>query len=179
MPVFRFTPFPELTTERLILRQLRDDDAEALFVLRADADVARYVDRRLARSAGEALMFIDRINEGIDLGEAIFWAITVPGEDRLIGTICLWNISDDRTQAEIGYELIPAEQGKGIMQEAARAVIPYGFATMGLRIIEAVVHPENAASIRLLVRNGFAPAGMLTENDVDLLIYALTAPASP
>ena len=174
---FSFTPFPTLTTERMILRQMRDEDADALFVVRADADIARYVDRAVTTSVDESRNFIDKINEGIALNRLIFWAITLRGEDRLIGTICLWNIADDKTTAEIGYELMPADQGKGIMQEAARAVMDYGFAAMGLRGIEAVVHPDNAPSIRLLERNHFVRTGTLTEKDVAMLVYMLDAPA--
>jgi ribosomal-protein-alanine N-acetyltransferase len=170
------SPFPTLSTECLILRQMRAGDADALFVLRADANVARYVDRGLAKSADEVRAFIDRISEGITLGQWIFWAITRRDEDRLIGTICLWNFSNNRTTAEIGYELLPAHQGKGIMQEAARVVMDYSFAAMGLRCIKAVVHPDNAPSIRLLERNGFAHMGTLTENAVEMLVYAMDAP---
>src|SRR5689334_22761800 len=116
MPSIHFDPFPTLTTERLILRQMRVADADALFVVRADVDIARYVDRAVTTSVDESRNFIDRINEGISLSRLIFWAITLPHEDRLIGTICLWNIADDKTTAEIGYELLPGYQGKGLMQ---------------------------------------------------------------
>jgi RimJ/RimL family protein N-acetyltransferase len=65
------------------------------------------------------------------------------------------------------------------MQEAARAVMDYGFAAMDLRIIEAVVHPDNAKSIRLLTRNQFVQVDTLMENDVEMLVYTLDAPATP
>jgi [ribosomal protein S5]-alanine N-acetyltransferase len=178
MPGIHLTPFPTLTTERLNLRQMRDADADALFVVRADPDIVRYVDRAATTSVDEARTFIDRINEGIALRQWIYWAITLQGEDRLIGTICLWDFSDDRTTAEIGYELLPPEQGNGFMHEAVRAVMDYGFAVIGLRSIEAVVHPDNTKSIRLLERNDFAKMGTLTEDDVERLIYVLDAPAT-
>jgi [ribosomal protein S5]-alanine N-acetyltransferase len=69
MPVNAFSPFPTLSTERLFLRQMCAGDADALIMLRADADIARYVDGRLAKSADEVRAFIDRISEGIALGQ--------------------------------------------------------------------------------------------------------------
>jgi RimJ/RimL family protein N-acetyltransferase len=55
----------------------------------------------------------------------------------------------------------------------------YGFAAMALRIIEAVVHPDNANSIRLLERNQFTKVDTLMENDVEMLVYTLDAPVTP
>ena len=82
-------------------------------------------------------------------------------------------------RAEIGYLLHPDYQQKGIMDEALKAVIKYGFETMQLHSIEANVNPANAASMKLLEKNGFVKEAYFKENYfyngqfLDSVIYSL------
>ena len=73
----------------------------------------------------------------------------------LVGTICLWNFSDDKKTAETGYELMPSYQGKGIMDEALGEMINYAFGKLKLHAIDAFTHRENKASAKLLEKQGF------------------------
>ena len=57
MPSFSFTPFPELTTQRLFLRQLTDEDAPFIYLLRSDESVNKFLDRQKAASVQEAVAF--------------------------------------------------------------------------------------------------------------------------
>src|SRR5688500_12084038 len=137
-----FTPFPVLKTERLTLRQLVSDDANEIFALRSDGNVNKYLDRKPSKSIDDAKRFIQTIDENIQRNDSIYWAITLNGTDKLIGTICLFEFSDDNLKAEIGYELLPDFQGKGIMQEATSKVIDFGIQHIGLNSIEAYTHCE-------------------------------------
>ena len=65
------------------------------------------------------------------------------GTDKLIGTNCLFNFTNDNLNAEIGYELLPDFQGKGIMQEATSKVIDFGIQHMGVNSIEAYILAKN------------------------------------
>ena len=83
--------------------------------------------------------------------EWILWGITLQeNSQKVIGSICLWNLSPEENKAEIGYVLHPDFQGKGYMQEAVEQVIKYGFQTTGLNIIDANFHTENKKSFKLL-----------------------------
>jgi ribosomal-protein-alanine N-acetyltransferase len=155
MPCFHFTSFPVLTTSRLLLRRLNGDDAPRIFALRSNALVNKYLDRPLARSIDDAFDFIKKINLGIDTNQWIYWAINCKDEERLAGTICLWNFSDEEGKAEIGYELLPQYYGQGIMQEAVPMIIRYAFETLKLRKIEACTLDQNIHSVRVLERNHF------------------------
>ncbi len=73
----------------------------------------------------------------------------------LIGTICLWNFEITKAQVEIGYELSPMYQGKGIMHEAAEKIIEYAFETMQAKTVTALTTPNNIPSKKLLERCGF------------------------
>lgn len=150
-----FTPFPVLKTERLTLRQLISSDDKEIFALRSNDNVNKYLDRKPSKSIDDARNFIQTINESIQRNDSIYWAITLNGTDKLIGTICLFEFSDDNLKAEIGYELLPDVQGKGIMQEAASKVIDFGIQYIGLNSIEAYTHSENQNSTRLLEKLNF------------------------
>jgi ribosomal-protein-alanine N-acetyltransferase len=159
MPGKDFTPFPVLKTERLTLRQLINNDDKEIFALRSDDNVNKYLDRKPGKSIDEAKDFIRNINENIQRNDSVYWAITLNGTDKLIGTICLFDFSNNNLKAEIGYELLPAFQGKGIMQEATSKVIEYGIQHIGLNSIEAYTHSENQSSIRLLEKLNFKRHG--------------------
>jgi ribosomal-protein-alanine N-acetyltransferase len=150
-----FKPFAVLKTERLTLRQLVSSDASEIFALRSDPNVNKYLDRKPCRSMDDAKTFIQIINENIQKNDSIYWAITLSDTDKLIGTICLFDFSDDNVKAEIGYELLPEWQGKGIMQEATSKVIDFAIQRIGLNTIKAYTHAENQSSTRLLERFNF------------------------
>lgn len=167
-----FSQFPTLTSERLFLRQLTLEDANEIFRLRSDESVNKFLDRPIAKSMDDANQFTNKINDSIAKNELIYWAITLKNYFTLIGTICLWNISEDRTKAEIGFELLPDHQGKGIMREVLPIVIKFGFEIMKLNFIKGEVDPNNLTSIKLMEKNGFISHKRL-QNTV---IYSLQNP---
>jgi ribosomal-protein-alanine N-acetyltransferase len=150
-----FTPFPTLSTERLNLRQLEPADENEVFSLRSNNIVRQYLDRPKANSVEDAKKFIERIKKGIAANQWLYWAVTTKNDKKLIGTVCLWNISKEKNSAEIGYELLPEHHGKGLMQEAVAKIVDFSFKTMKLDSLEAYTHPENSKSTMLLERNGF------------------------
>ena len=176
-------PFPTISTERLNLRQLMAEDEEDILKLRADESVSRYISRIPYKTIEEARAFITKINNGINEQGWLYWAITLKGQKNVIGTLCLWNFSKDNFRAEIGYELRPEFQGQGYGQEAVAAAVALCFNQLKLHSIEAVVYPDNAASIKLLERNGFVREGYFKEKDffdgkfIDTAIYSLLNPS--
>ena len=149
------TPFPVLRTERLILRQLVSSDDKEIFALRSGNNINKYLNRKPSKSIDDARDFIRTINENIQRNNSIYWAITLNGTDKLIGTICLFNFCDDDLKAELGYELLPDFQQKGIMQEATSKVIDFAIQHIGLHSLEAYTHSENQRSTRLLEKLNF------------------------
>lgn len=174
-----FIPFPHLTTDRLVLRQLTPEDEKEILQLRSNEKVNQFLTRDPSQTIYEARAFITKINKSIADGESIYWAISMKNESRLIGTACLWNIQPEDYRAEIGYELHPDFWGKGIMKEALPKVIEYGFKVMRLHSIQADLHPGNLSSAKLLERNGFIREGVFTESVffknqfIDRVVYSL------
>lgn len=167
-----FTPFTVLKTERLTMRQLVSSDANKIFALRSDINVNKYLGRKPSQSIDDAKVFIQTINENIQKNNSIYWAITLNDAVELVGTICLFDFSDENLKAEIGYELLPDFQGKGIMQEATSKVIDFGIQFLGLNSIEAHTHVENQSSTRLLEKFNFKKYSVDGNN---LIMFKLTS----
>jgi [ribosomal protein S5]-alanine N-acetyltransferase len=179
MLTINFKPFPNLATERLVLRQLSPDDANEIHKLRSDERVNKFLTRNEYKTIEEAGVFINKINRAIRNDESIYWVITYKNDNTLIGTICLWNIQPENYRAEIGYELNPEYWRKGIMREAIPKVIEYGFETMKLHSIQADLDPGNSQSVILLEKNGFIKEGQFKESTyfngkfLDRVVYSL------
>ena len=175
MKQYSFSPFPQLITDRLILRQLLPADVVDIVVLRNNATVNQYLDRPKHTTETEAVQFIEKINKGIAANQLIYWVITLKENNTFIGTICMWNFDGEKNTAETGYELLPGFHGKGLMQEALKAALDFGFIQLKLAAINAFTHSDNAASIKLLQKNYFTLAGVSPESP-DEIIYTLNNP---
>lgn len=173
-----FLPFPTLSTPHLILRQLFTDDAPALSALRSDPRINKYIIRPAQCTIDDANAFIVRINNDIAQGKCFYWAICLREKTRLAGTICLWNFSDDKKTAEIGYELNPQYHGQGLMNEAVNAVIDFSWDSLKLKKLVAFTHKKNNSSKKLLEKNGFkARLNSTDEKNPDFIIYSRSAAA--
>ncbi|OQP44845.1 GNAT family N-acetyltransferase [Niastella yeongjuensis] len=168
-----FSPFPVLTTDRLVLRQLLASDIEEIFLLRSDPGINKYLDRQPSQMPADALRFITAINEGIAKNENLYWAITKADSQKLIGTICLFDFSDAHNSCEIGYELSTDFQRQGIMQEAAAGVIEFAFQTLGITTISAFSHRDNQSSMHLLQKLNFEKTGIRDESNTDMILFRL------
>jgi [ribosomal protein S5]-alanine N-acetyltransferase len=146
---------PELYTERLVLRAPVQDDIPFYFELRSNPDISRYLNRPLAQHLSEAAAFVENIMSGTRNKRWYYWTICEQAGQNPVGTICLWNFALYKKEAEIGYELLPEKQGKGIMQEAMTAVVQFSFETLHFDALNAWVESGNSASLRLLERSGF------------------------
>jgi len=177
-----FNPFPLLSTERLLLRQIGREDVTGVFSLRSDKRIMQFIDRPLLQSIDDAYELIQKTDDSLSANDGITWGISLKNDTQLIGTIGFWRIAKEHYRAEIGYLLHPDFQGKGMMREALTAVLDYGFRTMGLHSVEANVNPANSASRKLMESNNFIMEAYFKENYyhdgkfLDSVIYSLLAP---
>jgi len=160
---------PILTTERLTLRPLSDKDGDEIFLLRSDPLINKYLDRQHAVTIDDAFGFIEMIKNNI----FSYWAISRKGNDKLIGIICLFDISEELKKCEIGYELLNAYQGKGFMREAAIKLMEYSIRTLGISTIDAHTHKDNQSSTNLLQKLGFKNVDNLNETNSDFILFQL------
>jgi [ribosomal protein S5]-alanine N-acetyltransferase len=93
----------------------------------------------------------------------------------LVGTICLYNFSEERFSCEIGFELLQDFQRQGIMKEAAEKVIDYTFnITIQVQRIDAYLHKDNQSSIKLLEKLSFLNSNNIDEIHTNLISYHLS-----
>lgn len=180
-PTFNFEIFPVLYTERLILREITLNDAEALFRVRSDIRVTRLNSGKPMEVVGEAHELIEKSRRAFLDQRRIDWGIVLKAAPQLgvIGRVGFnyWLKQDRR--ASIGYDLAYIYWGQGIMTEAVRALIQFGFTEMDLNRIEADAAAENIGSIRVLEKTGFTREGVQQEQYFEwdefhnLVLYAL------
>ncbi|MCX3264766.1 GNAT family N-acetyltransferase [Pedobacter agri] len=156
MLTLNFTNFPTLETERLILREHALADADALFAMRTNETVMKYIDRERPRDLLEIKTFISTFNEGFENGDNLAWVIALKeNPNQMIGSIGYWRTDYANHRAEIGYMLHPDYWRKGIISEALKRTIDFGFEDMNLHTIKANINVENDASRQMLIKHGF------------------------
>jgi len=154
---------PVLRTPRLVLRELDDRDAGALFEVFSDAEAMHYWSGPPMRELSEAVEMIARTRGFFAGREALRWGIARLEDDHVIGTHTLFHLDEQNRRGEVGYILDRRHWGHGYMREALAALIDYAFTALGLHRIEADIDPRNLASVRALEHFGFAREGLLRE----------------
>ncbi|MCC6726698.1 MAG: GNAT family N-acetyltransferase [Saprospiraceae bacterium] len=165
-------PAPLLTTERLLLRPFSESDAPEVFIQRSDERILRYTGIQAAVNLESAVNHLRNLVKYGEKGEGSAWAICLKNDEKLIGTICLWQFDFEKSCVEIGYTLHPDNWGNGLGKEAVAAVVDFAFQSMQANLVEAYVHPQNLASIKLLERVGFT----LTGNTEELKVFQICRP---
>ena len=152
-----------LRTSRLVMRPLRESDANALFAVFSDARVSRYLSRAAWTTIDQAHALIARDFQALANGTFLHLGIERIEDGELIGECSLFNLSEQCRRAEIGYAMASGAWGHGYMHEALSALLEFGFAHMALNRVEADIDPRNEASARSLERLGFLKEGQLRE----------------
>ena len=153
--------FPILETDRLILRQVTQDDANSLLKYLSDEDVMKYVGLEPFESISDALNEISWYKSIFEKGTGIRWGISLKNQGEVIGSCGFLNLVKAHYRSEIGVELSAEHWGKGIASEAFEAIIRYGFQQMNLQRIEALIEPPNNPSQKLVEKQGFIREGLL------------------
>lgn len=174
-----FLPFKNLESERLLLRQINNEDVNEVFDLRSNPETMKYIPRPLVTSIDGAINHIKMIQDKIESNEGINWAITLKPNNKLLGIIGHYRIQWENFRSEIGYMLLPEAHNKGIATEAIKLIVEYGFNEMNMHSLEAIIDPENYASAKVLEKNGFVKEAHFKENGYfegkfyDSAIYSL------
>ncbi|MGE5580511.1 MAG: GNAT family N-acetyltransferase [Bacillota bacterium] len=178
-----FDPFPVLETERLRLRRIAMDDADDMFAMRHDPRMHTYTDTKPDETIDDTRTYIGKMNAGVDAGKWIIWAMEHKVTGRVIGSISIWNLNEERQSGELGFGIVPSHQGQGLMREALQRVTGFGFQAMNLDILEAYTEQGNLPSLKLLERCGFSEVGRVDEEGTaggrtyHMVIYRLTRSA--
>lgn len=154
--------FP-IETERLLLRPFRLGDAEDLHAIWSDPAAERFRGDEPAwprpRVVDDTRRYLEKIVSGQHERGYAPWAVIEKATGRLIGDCGLFPTQDAEPEIELAYGLAPDTWGRGYATEAARACVRVAFEELGAERVVADVDPTNRASVRVLEKVGFEPAG--------------------
>ncbi|WP_018609836.1 GNAT family N-acetyltransferase [Uliginosibacterium gangwonense] len=172
--------FPALETDRLLLREIVISDAKEILSLHSNKQAMRWYGSDPILNIEQAENLIETAASWRQMpNPGTRWALQSKEDGRLLGSCFLFKWNRGWNSCSIGFELAAFAWGNGLMTEALSAILAWGFRHMELNRIEALVHPENAASIQLLGKQGFIQEGHLHEAGFwlgeyhDLLIFSL------
>jgi len=161
-----------MATFRLVLRPFTEGDVDALHQIYAEKDVLRYFPRTDPRPREEVCeQVLGQIAHWDEHGYG-WWAVEPRSERKLIGWSGLQYLPDT-DEIEVAYCLAKPFWGKGMATEAARAGLRFGFEELGLDSIVAIVHPDNAASIRVIEKLGMSFVDRSRYFGMDCLRYRI------
>jgi ribosomal-protein-alanine N-acetyltransferase len=163
-----------LETERLLLREYVEDDAQAFFELNSDPEVLRFVpDKPLLNIEQARQILID--HPIADYRKYGFGrcACILKSTGEQIGFAGLKYL-EELGEVDVAFRLKPAHWGLGLATEAALASIRFGFSNLGLKQIIGLAMPENFASVRVLEKTGLRYAGTITFWGHDFSKYIIT-----
>ena len=161
-----FEQHPTLETERLILRQLRSDDREAIFDYASDPEVTKYMLFNRHQSIEEADVFLESVRVTSEKRERIEFAMELRSTGEFIGVCGLHHFSPQDHRAEVGYVMRRTFWGKGYMVEAVRELLRFAFEEMGMHHVYATCFEANERSARVMERCGMRYEGTMRDHQV-------------
>lgn len=164
---------PEFETERLFFRQWTEDDLGPFARLNADKEMVRYLGRGAVMSRADSWRQIALLMGHWQMRGYGLWAVDEKASGALIGRIGLW-YPEGWPGLEVGWLVDRAHWGKGYASEGGRAALEMGFTQLGASSLCSVIHPENAASIRVAEKIGEGFARMVEVMGVEAALYTVT-----
>ncbi|MBN2460739.1 MAG: GNAT family N-acetyltransferase [Candidatus Cloacimonetes bacterium] len=175
--------FPQLSSERLLLRQFTLRDTEPVFAIFSRPEVTAYYNLETLTERLEARNLVLSRRSLFINGQGLRWAILRKDNPKnLIGSCGFYNLNSQYHSAEIGYDLHPEYWHQGYMGEALTTMLDFGFSSgffFTLNRVEALCMPANIASIRILEKLGFCLEGLRRQYGFwkgmhhDVVAYAL------
>ena len=153
-----------ISGDRTVLREFAVADLDGVLAVVGDDQVTRTLSFD-SRTRDQAAAMLEGIigRARLDPRTEYYLAVTVPDDEHQVAGFARLGLDGVRA-AKLGYALTPAAQGHGYAADACRALIEFGFASLGLHRISAAIGPDNAASIRVAERLGFTPEGTIRDH---------------
>jgi len=161
-----------LETTRLVLREFRPDDSDALARVISDPETMRFYPSAYDRAGVEDWIARNRQRYAKD-GHGL-WAMILKASGELIGDcgLIVQNV-DGADEVEIGYHVRRDLWGQGLATEAARACRDFGFAKLPVERLISLIRPENLPSRRVAEKNGMAVWKEVMWRKLPHVVYAI------
>jgi RimJ/RimL family protein N-acetyltransferase len=154
-----------LCTGRLVLRDFVVSDEVQVHQFAGDPVVTRFTDWGPNHPDDTRQFVHDCVTRSALPDRSAFTLAATRADDgRLIGSVAVWVEDADHRRGGMGFVFHPQVWNQGYATEAARALVRFGFGPLGLRRIAATCHPDNAGSVRVLVKAGLRPEGRMRDH---------------
>jgi len=162
---------PVLYTNRLILRKIKLSDAADIYEYASDPEVTKYVAWDVHKSIKDTKKYIKLMKKKYKTQIIGDWGIVLKENNKMIGScgFVAWNRQHD--YAELGYVLSKQYWNRGIMTEAIKKVMDFGFSKMKLNRIEAYHLIDNVASEKVMIKSGMVNEGVVKQKFLANGIY--------
>lgn len=176
---------PRLETDRLMLRAVFPDDAEAIFALFSDPLVTEMHELEPVANPQAALELISKFTSWFQHDQAVRWGIIDKETGELIGTCCFDTFHPKYQSVNLGYNIRSDHWSKGYATEAVQAIIEFAFENgiVGpVNRIQAITVPANIASEKVLEKLGFEKEGLMRQYGYwkgqfhDMNLYSMLKP---
>ena len=153
-----------INTERLFLRKFESSDVESVFKNWAsDPEVQLNYGEPVYSTTGEVKDLLEKYISGYERANYYRWAVIEKQSGECIGQIAFFLVDTRNEFAEIEYCIGRAYQGKGYATEACKAVIRFGFETIGLHKVQICCRPKNIKSKSVIEKCGLKYEGTLRD----------------
>ncbi|GAB2783941.1 GNAT family N-acetyltransferase [Streptomyces daliensis] len=152
-----------LSTERLLLRPLDERDVEAVRAACQDPEIPRWIPVPVPYEREHAEEFVLGVSPDGWQSDTMYNFGVFTRDGAFVGSMGLVRLGLLRTpdrQAELGFWTAREQRGKGYTMEAARAVIDWAFAGLGVERLEWVAQVGNEGSLAVALRLGFVLEGV-------------------
>jgi len=176
-------PDPPLDDGVVALRPWRAGDAPLIAAWGEDEEAVRWSAVPAGYTPEMASEYLEQAEQGRRAGRMITMAMVDAGSGALIGS-CDIRCPDpeDRGLGEVGYLVAAEARGRGTATRVMRMIVEWAFRELGMRRVQALVHPDNPASVAVLERLGFEREGLLRRyrpGGEDRIMFAIySSPAS-
>ena len=161
-----FKNLPTLDTERLTIRKLAESDANDIFEYAKNPNVAEFTTWNAHKNIGDSKQFIEFVINEYNIGNPQTWGIVLKETNKLIGTIgfLAWNESINRV--DFAYALSQNYWNKGLVSEAVKKVIGFGFEELKFNKITAHCVAENVTSEKVMQKIGMKYEGLFKQHEI-------------
>lgn len=155
----------EIRTERLILRRFKIEDYKDMFTWASNPQVTKYLSYKPHKTPNDSKELLSQWVKYYKSKRTYNWAIEYNG--KAIGSISV--VSKHRSECHLGWQIDSLYWNKGIMTEAAKAVLDYLF-NAGFKKVAAAHDTENIGSGRVMQKIGMTkyctvPNAVLDKDD--------------
>ncbi len=152
---------PVLDTDRLILRAFSENDSDDIFEYASNPEVTKYLPWKTHISKNDTIDFLKMSHEMFEKQDNIDFAIEFKSDKKVVGGISIRKWNDENKCADIGYVLSPRYWNKGIITEAIKRIIKFGFEELNVNRVEAHCDEDNIGSYKAMEKAGMKYEGTL------------------